>query len=128
MTETRKEHRSLAFASNNETSGEMSVQLEVLQEMAEVSTVLQKVQQGKLFQETMFFAVALLLEEGNKNFELNKSYDFVNEQQLALKENLNEIAMHRKLSHGAVKHDKPVEGNDRGETRTKNSTFGKKLS
>ena len=32
MTEARKEHRSLAFASNNETSGEMSVQLEVLQE------------------------------------------------------------------------------------------------
>ena len=128
MTETRKEHRSLAFASNHETSGEMSVQLEVLQEMAEVSTVLQKIQQGKLFQVTMFYAVTLLLVEGNKYLELNKNYGFVNEQQLALKKNLNETAMHRKLSHGAVKHDKPVEGNDRGETRTMNSTFGKKLS
>ena len=69
MTETRKEHRSLAFASNNETSGEMSVQLELLQEMAEVSTVLQKVQQGNLFQVMMFYAVTLLLEEGNKYLE-----------------------------------------------------------
>ena len=34
--------------------------------------------------------------------------------------------MHRKLCHGAVKHDKPVEGNARCETRTMNSTFGKK--
>ena len=54
MTETRKEHRSLVFASNNETSEEMSVQLELLQEMAEVSPVLQKVQQGKLIQVTIF--------------------------------------------------------------------------
>ena len=126
MTETRKEHRSLAFASNNETSGEMSVQLEVLQEMAEVSTVLQKVQQGKLFQVTMFYAVTLILEEGNKYHELNESYGFVNEQQFALHENLNETAMHRRLCHGAVKHDKPVEGNARDETRTMSSSFGKK--
>ena len=69
MTETRKEHRSLAFASNNETSGEMSVQLELLQEMAEVPTVLQKVQQGNLFQVMMFYAVTLLLEEGNEYLE-----------------------------------------------------------
>ena len=34
--------------------------------------------------------------------------------------------MHRKLCHGAVKHDKPVEGNARCKTRTMNSTFGKK--
>ena len=40
MTETMQEHRSLAFASNNETSEEFSVQLELLQVMAEVSTVL----------------------------------------------------------------------------------------
>ena len=46
MTETRKEHRSSAFASNNETSEELSVQLELLQVMAEVSTVLQDVRQG----------------------------------------------------------------------------------
>ena len=31
MTETMQEHRSLAFASNNETSEEFSVQLELLQ-------------------------------------------------------------------------------------------------
>ena len=126
MTEARKEHRSLAFASNNETSGEMSVQLEVLQEMAEVSTVLQKVQQGKLFQVTMFFAVTLLLEERNKYLELNKSYGFVNEQQFALHENLNGTAMHRRLCHGAVKHDKPVKSNAKGETQTMNATFERK--
>ena len=84
--------------------------------MAEVSTVLQKVQQGKVFQVTMFYDVTLLLEEGNKYLELNKSYGFVNEQQFALQENLNETAMHRRLCHGAVNHDKPVEGNARGET------------
>ena len=57
MTETRKEHRSLAFASNNETSEELSVQVELLQEMAEVSTVLQDVRQGKLFQVTAFYDI-----------------------------------------------------------------------
>ena len=66
MTETMKEHRSLAFAANNETSEELSVQLELLQEMAEVSTVLQKVQQGKLFQVTVFYDITLLPEERNK--------------------------------------------------------------
>ena len=35
MTETMKEHRSLAFTSSNETSEEPSVPLELLQEMAE---------------------------------------------------------------------------------------------
>ena len=66
MTETMKEHRSLAFASNNETSEEMSVQLELLQKSAEVTTVPQDVQQGKLFQVTMFYDSDLLLEKGNK--------------------------------------------------------------
>ena len=126
MTETRKEHRSLALASNNETSEEMSVQLELLQEMAQVSTVLQKVQQGKLFQVTMFFAVTLLLEEGNENLELNRSYGFVNDQQLALHEHLNEIVMYQKLCHVAMKHDKPAKGNAKIETQIVNATFGKK--
>ena len=85
MTETRKEHRSLAFASNNETSEELSVQLELLQEMAEVSTVLQKVQQGKLFQVTIVYDSTLLLEGGNKCFELNKSCGFVNKQTIGKK-------------------------------------------
>ena len=126
MTETRKEHRSLAFASNRETLEELSVQLKLLQEMAEVSIVLQKVQQGKRFQVTMFYAVTLLLEEGNKYLELNKSYGFVNEQQFALHENLKEEAMHRKLCHGAVKHDKPVEGNARDDKQPMNATFERK--
>ena len=96
MTETRKEHRSLAFASNNETSEEMSVQLELLQEMAEVSTVLQDVRQGKLFQVTVFFDITLLLEERNKCYEFVKSYDFVNEQRYTLPGDLNEIVMYQK--------------------------------
>ena len=79
MTETMQEHRSLAFASNNETSEEFSVQLELLQVMAEVSTVLQDVLQGKLFQVTMFYDSNLLLEEGNKCLEMDQSYDLVNE-------------------------------------------------
>ena len=62
MTETMKEHRSLAFTSNNETSEEPSVQFELLQKSAEVTTVPQDVQQGKLFQVTMFYDSNLLLE------------------------------------------------------------------
>ena len=46
MTETRKEHRSLTFTSSKQPSGESSVHLELLQESAEVITVLHDVQQG----------------------------------------------------------------------------------
>ena len=126
MTETRKEHQSSAFASNNETSEEMSVQLELLQEMAEVSTVLQKVQQGKLFQVTVFYDITLLPEERNKCYEFVKSYDFVNEQQYTLPEDLNEIVMHRKQCDVAMKHDKPAKGHAKIETQIVNATFGKK--
>ena len=126
MTETRKEHQSSAFASNNETSEEMSVQLELLQEMAEVSTVLQKVQQGKLFQVTVFYDITLLPEERNKCYEFVKSYDFVNEQRYTLPEDLNEIVMHRKQCHVAMKHDKPAKGHAKIETQIVNATFGKK--
>ena len=126
MTETRKEHRSLAFASNNETSEEMSVQLELLQEMAEVSTVLQDVRQGKLFQVTVFYDITLLLEERNKCYEFVKCYDFVNEQRYTLPEDLNEIVMHRKQCHVAMKHDKPAKGHAKIETQIVNATFGKK--
>ena len=94
MTETRKEHRSLAFALNNETLEEPNMQCELLQERAEVSTVLQDVKQGKLFQVTNLYAGTLLLEEGNKCFELDKNSRFVNEPHFALHENLNETAMH----------------------------------
>ena len=126
MTETRKEHRSSAFASNNETSEEMSVQLKLLQEMAEVSTVLQDVRQGKLFQVTVFYDITLLLEERNKCYEFVKCYDFVNEQRYTLPEDLNEIVMHRKQCHVAMKHDKPAKGNAKTETQIVNATFGKK--
>ena len=126
MTETMQEHRSLAFASNNETSEEMSVQLELLQEMAEVSTVLQDVRQGKLFQVTVSYDITLLLEEGNKCYEFVKSYDFVNEQRYTLPEDLNEIVMYQKLCHVAMKHEKPAKSNAKTETQVVNATFGKK--
>ena len=126
MTETMKEHRSLAFTSNNETSEEMSVQLELLQVMAEVSTVLQDVRQGKLFQVTVFYDITLLLEERNKCYEFVKCYDFVNEQRYSLPEDLNEIVMHRKQCHVAMKHDKPAKGHAKIETQIVNATFGKK--
>ena len=126
MTETMKEHRSLAFTSNNETSEELSVQLELLQEMAEVSTVLQKVQQGKLFQVTVFYGITLLPEERNECYEFVKSYDFVSEQRYTLPEDLNEIVMHRKQCHVAMKHDKPAKGHAKIETQIVNATFGKK--
>ena len=126
MTETMKEHRSLAFASNNETSEEMSVQLELLQEMAEVSTVLQDVRQGKLFQVTVSYDITLLLEEGNKCYEFVESYDFVNEQRYTLPEDLNEIIMYQKLCHVAMKHEKPAKSNAKTETQVVNATFGKK--
>ena len=126
MTETMKKHRSLAFASNNETSEEMSVQLELLQEMAEVSTVLQDVRQGKLFQVTVSYDITLLLEEGNKCYEFVKSYDFVNEQRYTLPEELNEIVMYRKLCNVAMKHDKSAKDHVKIETQVVNATFGKK--
>ena len=126
MTEALKEHRSLTFALSKQSSEEQLLQLELLLESAEIITVQQHVQQGKQFPVTRFYAGTLLLEGRNKCFKLNTSCGFVNQQQFALHETLNETAMHRKLCHGAVKHDKPVEGNARGETRTMNSTFGKK--
>ena len=88
-----------------------------------MSTVLQKVQQGKLFQVTKFCDSNLLLEKGNQCLELDQSYGFVKEQQCALQENLNEIAMYQKLCHVTVTRDKPVEGNARDDKQTMNATF-----
>ena len=127
MTETRKEHRSLSFASSKQTLGESSVQHELLQESAEVFTVQQDIQQGKIIEVTMFHDSTLLLEEGNKCFEFDESYGFVHEQQFALLDDCNEEAMYRKLCHVAAKHDEPVECNAKGETRTVIATFGKKF-
>ena len=127
LTETRKEHRFLSFASSKQTFGESSVQLELLQESAENTAVQQDIQQGKIFEVTMFYDSTLLLEEGNKCFEFDKSYGFVHEQQFALLDDYNEEAMYRKLCHVAAKRDKPVECNAKGETRTMIATFGKKF-
>ena len=88
LTEAMKEHRSLTFALSKHSSEDSSVQFELLQVRTEVSTVLQDVQNGTLFQVTMFYVGSLLLEEGNKGFEFVKSYDFVQEQQFALHESL----------------------------------------
>ena len=127
MTETRKEHRFLSFASSKQTLGESTVQHELLQESAEIFTVHQDIKQGKIFEVTMFHDSTLLLEEGNKCFEFDKSYGFVHEQQFALLDDCSEEAMYRKLCHVATKHDKPVECNAKGETRTMIATFGKKF-
>ena len=127
MTETRKEHRSLTFSLGKQSSKELSVQLELLLESAEVITVQHDVQQGKLFEVTMFHDSTLLLEEGNKKcFDFVKSYGFVNEQQFALQKSLNEEVMCQQLCHVAMKHDKPVKGNE-GETQAMNTSFGKKF-
>ena len=127
LTETRKEYRNSAFASSKQSSEELNVKLELVQESAEVFTVQQDIQQGKIFEVTMFHDSTLLLEEGNKCFEFHKSYGFVHEQQFALLDDCSEEAMYRKLCHVAAKHDKPVECNAKGETRTMIATFGKKL-
>ena len=127
MTETRKEHRFLSFASSKQSSEELNVKLELLQESAEVFTVQQDIQQGNIFEVTMFHDSTLLLEEGNKCFEFDKSYGFVHEQQFALLDDCSEEAMYRKLCHVAAKHDKPVECIAKGETRTMIATFGKKF-
>ena len=127
MAETRKEHRFLSFASSKQSSEELNVKLELLQESAEKTAVQQDIQQGKIFEVTMFHDKTLFLEEGNKCFEFDKSYGFVHEQQLALLDDCNDEAMYRKLCHVAAKHDKPVECNAKGETRTMIATFGKKF-
>ena len=127
LTETRKEHRNSTFASSKQSSGELNVKLELLQESAENTAVQQDIQQGKIFEVTMFHDSTLLLEEGNKCFEFDESYGFVHEQQFALLDDCNEEAMYRKLCHVAAKHDEPVECNAKGETRTMIATFGKKF-
>ena len=126
MTEPRKEHRSLTFALSKQTSQEWSVQLELLQESAEVITVQQDVQQGKLFEVTMFYDSNLLFEEGNKCFEFVKKFGFVHEHQFALQDDWNEGVTYQKHCHVAMKDGIPVKGNAKGETQTMNAPFGKK--
>ena len=126
MTETKNVHRSLTFSLGETTFEEWSVQFELLQECAEVITIQQDIQQGKLFQVTMFFVRNLHFEEGNKRFELDQMFGFVNEQHFAPQDDWNEEAMYQKLSHVAVKHNKPEKVNANGDTHTMKEPFGKK--
>ena len=97
-----------------------------MRERAEVVTVQQDVQQGKLFQVTMFCIRNLHFEEGNRCFELDRNFEFVNEQHFALQNVWNEEAMYQKLCHVAMKHNKQEKGHAKGETHTMNEPFGKK--
>ena len=72
MTERKKEHKSFTFASSEQMLEESIVQSELLQENAEVITGLQNVQQGNFYLVRNFDDNNLLLEEGNKCFEMNK--------------------------------------------------------
>ena len=56
---------------------------------------------------------------------MDKSSEYVNEQQCALQGDLNELAMYQNLCHDVVTHDKPLKSNDKSETQTMNSPFGK---
>ena len=93
------------------------MQFELLQESADVTTVLQHVQQAKLFRVTIFYADNLPLGEGNNCFEFIKRYGFVHEQQFALQKDWIEKAMYETLFHNAMKHDEPVEGNAKDKTQ-----------
>ena len=72
---------------------------------------------------TTLYANNLLLEEGNKCFELDKIYGFVHGQQFAPQQDWNEEAMYQKLCHVPIEHDKPVEGKAKCDTQTINPTF-----
>ena len=95
MNEALKEHISSTFAISKQSSEESSVQFELLKESADVFTVQQVVQQGKLFPVTMLYDSNLLLEEGNKCFGLKTSYGFVNDQLYTLPEYFNQTAMYQ---------------------------------
>ena len=66
------------------------MQFELLQENAEVITVQRDVQQGKLFQVTMFYVRNQHFQE---EIKMDEKFGFVNEQQFALQDNRNEGAM-----------------------------------
>ena len=51
----------------------------------------------------------------------------MHEQQFALQDNWEEIAMYRKLCYSAMKHVKPVKGKTKSETQAMNATFEKKF-
>ena len=127
MTETRKENRSLAFASSMQNPVELSVQFQLLQESTtEGTTALQLVEHEKRFPMTTFYVGYQHLEEGNKGFQLDKNFGFVHEQQIALQADWNEQAVYQKIYRVAIEHDKPVEGNTKNELHTMNAQFRKK--
>ena len=106
-----------------QTSEELTLHFELLQENADVTAVLRHAQQGKLLQVTMFYDSYLLLQEGNKCFESDKNSKYVNEQPCALQEELNALTIYQKLCHGVVTHDRFLKSNDKSETQTMNSPF-----
>ena len=77
--------------------------------------------QANLFVVTRFCTDSVLREEGNKSFELDKSY------YLCMGNNWNDGALYRKLCHVANKHYTPVEGNAKCETQAVNEPFGEKF-
>ena len=93
------------------------MQFELLQESAEIATVLQHVQRARLFLNTTLYADSLPFEQGTKCFELDKSYGIVHEQQFALQDDWTQEAMYQKLCHVAMKHGKPVESNAKCEPK-----------
>ena len=122
---TMNEFRSLTFALGKQTSEELSVQFELLQESAEVSNVLQDVQ-GILFKVTKFHDSNLHLEVGNNCLEFVKSFGFVHEQHFALHEDLNGTTVFQKLCHGTMIGDKPVNDNTKNEAQALKEHFGRK--
>ena len=76
---------------------------------------------------TPFSVANLLLEGGNKCFELYKSLGFMHEPQFALQDDWNEETMYQNFCHVAMEHDNPLEGNSKSETQTMNAIFGKKF-
>ena len=111
ITKTIKEHGSLAFATSKEASEGMIVQFELLQGSADISTVLQHVQQEHFFQRTTCYAGTLLLEEGNKCFELVESSGFVSGQIFVLQKDYTEVIMDQRQCHGAMTQEDPGKGN-----------------
>ena len=75
----------------------------------------------------MLYDPNLLLEEGNKCFEMDKCFGFIHEQHCALQDDWNEEAMYQRLCHEVVTQDEPVEGKTKGGLQAMNAPFEKKL-
>ena len=122
---TTNEFRSSTFAVGEQTSKESTEQFALLQESAEVSNVLQDVQERILFKVTKFYDSNLLLEEENKYLNIVKNFGFVHEQHFALHGDLNRITVYQKLSNGEIRRDKPVNDNSKNEAQAFKERFGR---